>query len=139
MKYSKHYVCSRSTAIHFFCRLIIVVFSCIMQLFHLCRQFRPLWMFIKFLKIFACTGVGPSSIFCLFQKSGSKNRYHILCEKQIKWAKAFLIVTLAYGDATLDRSIVYRRFEIYRADVTDEECDSRARQQQTKTLTNWRK
>ena len=51
-------------------------------------------------------------------KNGSKNLY------QIKCADAFRMLTVAYGEATLDRSNVYRWYKMFsegREDVNDEE------------------
>ncbi|UYV75070.1 hypothetical protein LAZ67_12002351 [Cordylochernes scorpioides] len=51
--------------------------------------------------------------------------YQNLCEKnEIKCADAFLMLTVAYGEATLDRSNVYRWYKMFsegREDVNDEE------------------
>ena len=48
------------------------------------------------------------------------------------------MLTVAYGEATLDRSNVYRWYKMFsegRKDVKDEErADARKRQQQTNTL-----
>ncbi|UYV67122.1 hypothetical protein LAZ67_4003984 [Cordylochernes scorpioides] len=61
----------------------------------------------------------------------------------IQCADAFRMLTVAYGEATLDRSNVYRWYKMFsegREDVDDEECaDARALQQQTKKLMKWTK
>ncbi|UYV61861.1 hypothetical protein LAZ67_1006871 [Cordylochernes scorpioides] len=62
--------------------------------------------------------------FLPIKKNGSKNLYQILCENEIKCADAFRMLTVAYGEATLDRSNVYRGYKMFsegREDVNDEE------------------
>ncbi|UYV69131.1 hypothetical protein LAZ67_6002522 [Cordylochernes scorpioides] len=62
-----------------------------------------------------------------------ENLYQILCENKIKCADAFQMLTVAYGEATLDRSNVYRWYKMFsegREDVNDEE---RARRPSTST------
>ncbi|UYV79093.1 hypothetical protein LAZ67_17001105 [Cordylochernes scorpioides] len=77
--------------------------------------------------------------------SGSFPRTCIkFCVKnEIKCADAFRMLTVAYGEATLDRSNVYRWYKMFsegREDVNDEELpDARALQQQAKKLMKWRK
>ena len=65
---------------------------------------------------FACTCFDSSSILP-FPKNGSKNLY------QIKCADTFRMLTVAYGEATLDRSNVYRYKMFFegREDVNDEQ------------------
>ncbi|UYV81262.1 hypothetical protein LAZ67_20000574 [Cordylochernes scorpioides] len=57
------------------------------------------------------------------------NLYQILCVKnEIKCADAFRMLTVAYGEATLDRSNVYRWYKMFsegREDVNDEELAGR--------------
>ncbi|UYV76521.1 hypothetical protein LAZ67_14000945 [Cordylochernes scorpioides] len=64
-------------------------------------------------------------------------------KNEIKCADAFRMLTVAYGEATLDRSNVYRWYKMFsegREDVNDEGVpDARALQQQTKKLMKWRK
>ena len=92
---------------------------------------------------FACTFVvfGFVFDFCLFQKMNQ--RIWICVKNKIKCVDVFGMLTVAYGEATLDRSNVYRWSKIFseaRENVKNE-CvpDDRARQQQTKTLMKWRK
>ncbi|UYV64604.1 nAChRa1 [Cordylochernes scorpioides] len=63
--------------------------------------------------------------FLPIKKNGSKNLYQILCVKnEIKCADAFRMLTVAYGEATSDRSNVYRWYKMFsegREDVNDEE------------------
>ncbi|UYV84634.1 hypothetical protein LAZ67_X002926 [Cordylochernes scorpioides] len=63
--------------------------------------------------------------FLPIKKNGSKNLYQILCVKnEIKCADAFRMLIVAYGEATLDRSNVYRWYKMFsegREDVNDEE------------------
>ncbi|UYV62214.1 hypothetical protein LAZ67_1008240 [Cordylochernes scorpioides] len=66
--------------------------------------------------------------FLPIEKNGSKNLYQILCENEIKCADAFRMLTVAYGEATLDRSNVYRWYKMFsegREDVNDEERSGR--------------
>ncbi|UYV66206.1 hypothetical protein LAZ67_4000746 [Cordylochernes scorpioides] len=64
-------------------------------------------------------------------------------KNEIKCADAFRMLTVAYGEATLDRSNVYRWYKMFSEgleDVNDEErAGRRALQQQTKKLMKWRK
>ena len=81
---------------------------------------------------FACMCFGSSSILSI-PKYESKNLY------QIKCPKAFRMWTVAYDEATLDRSNVYRWYKLFaegREDVNNKERagDTRVRQKQTKAL-----
>ncbi|UYV76007.1 hypothetical protein LAZ67_13002113 [Cordylochernes scorpioides] len=49
--------------------------------------------------------------FLPIKKNGSKNLYQILVKNEIKCADAFRMLTVAYGEATLDRSNVYRWYK----------------------------
>ena len=81
---------------------------------------------------FDCNCVLARLRFLPIPKNGSKNL------NQIKCADAFRMLTVAYGEATLDRSNVYRWYKMFSADRTDVDdenvSDARARQQRTKTL-----
>ncbi|UYV62577.1 hypothetical protein LAZ67_2001146 [Cordylochernes scorpioides] len=63
--------------------------------------------------------------FLPIKKNGSKNLCIKFCVKnEIKCADAFRMLTVAYGEATLDRSNVYRWYKMFsesREDVNDEE------------------
>ena len=81
--------------------------------------------------------------FWLFQKLYQRICIKFCVKNKIKCADAFRMLTVAYGEATLDRSNVYRWYKMFsedRTDVDDENVsDARARQQQTKTLMKCRK
>ncbi|UYV74053.1 hypothetical protein LAZ67_11001979 [Cordylochernes scorpioides] len=69
------------------------------------------------------SGVLDRLRFLPIKKNGSKNLYQILCENKIKCADAFRMLTVAYGEATLDRSNIYRWYKMFsegREDVNDE-------------------
>ncbi|UYV76701.1 hypothetical protein LAZ67_14001825 [Cordylochernes scorpioides] len=73
---------------------------------------------------FGRNGVLERLRFLPIKKNGSKNLYKILCENEIKCVDAFRMLTVAYGEATLDRSNVYRWYKMFsegREDVNDEE------------------
>ncbi|UYV60352.1 hypothetical protein LAZ67_1000919 [Cordylochernes scorpioides] len=62
--------------------------------------------------------------FLPIKKNGSKNLYKFCVKNEIKCADAFRMLTVAYGEATLDRSNVYRWYKMFsegREDVNDEE------------------
>ncbi|UYV74015.1 hypothetical protein LAZ67_11001841 [Cordylochernes scorpioides] len=68
------------------------------------------WLVTNFLRRMMYTGILHSLRFLPIKKNGSKNLYQNLCEK--------------YGEATLDRSNVYRWYKMFsegREDVNDEE------------------
>ncbi|UYV80194.1 hypothetical protein LAZ67_18001973 [Cordylochernes scorpioides] len=66
---------------------------------------------------------GSSSIFT-YLKNGSRSCIKFCVKNEIKCADAFRMLTVAYGEATLDRSNVYRWYKMFsegREDVNDEE------------------
>ncbi|UYV80271.1 hypothetical protein LAZ67_18002251 [Cordylochernes scorpioides] len=66
---------------------------------------------------------GSSSIFT-FQKKDQRTCVKFCVKNEIKCADAFRKLTVAYGEATLDRSNVYRWYKMFsegREDVNDEE------------------
>ncbi|UYV83883.1 hypothetical protein LAZ67_X000502 [Cordylochernes scorpioides] len=74
-------------------------------------QIRPGRIYILMLKLGEC--VLDRLRFLPIKKNGSKNLYQILCENEIKCADAFRMLTVAYGEATLDRSNVYRWYKMF--------------------------
>ncbi|KYN44226.1 hypothetical protein ALC56_01348 [Trachymyrmex septentrionalis] len=61
---------------------------------------------------------------CLFQKMDQRICIKFCVKNKIKCADAFRMLTVAYGEATLDRSNVYRWYKMFsegREDVNDEE------------------
>ncbi|KAG5338239.1 MOS1T transposase, partial [Acromyrmex charruanus] len=62
--------------------------------------------------------------FCLFQKMDQRICIKFCVKNKIKCADAFRMLTVAYGEATLDRSNIYRWYKMFskgREDVNDEE------------------
>ncbi|UYV79150.1 hypothetical protein LAZ67_17001267 [Cordylochernes scorpioides] len=62
--------------------------------------------------------------FYLLKKNGSRTCIKFCMKNEIKCADAFRMLTVAYGEATLDRSNVYRWYKMFsegREDVNDEE------------------
>ncbi|KAG5323528.1 MOS1T transposase, partial [Acromyrmex heyeri] len=62
--------------------------------------------------------------FCLFQKMDQRICIKFCVKNKIKCVDAFRMLTVAYGEATLDRSNVYRWYKMFsegREDVNDEE------------------
>ncbi|KAG5329050.1 GVQW3 protein, partial [Acromyrmex heyeri] len=60
----------------------------------------------------------------LFQKMDQRIYIKFCVKNKIKCADAFRMLTVAYGEATLDRSNVYRWYKMFsegREDVNDEE------------------
>ena len=75
---------------------------------------------------FACTCFGSSSIFAYSKKWIKESVSSV--KNKIKCADAYRLLTVAYGEATLDRSKVYRWYKIFsecREDMNDEERSGR--------------
>ncbi|UYV84313.1 hypothetical protein LAZ67_X001823 [Cordylochernes scorpioides] len=66
--------------------------------------------------------------FYLLKKMDQRTCIKFCVKNEIKCADAFRMLTVAYGEATLDRSKVYRRYKMFsegREDVNDEELAGR--------------
>ncbi|UYV68343.1 hypothetical protein LAZ67_5003955 [Cordylochernes scorpioides] len=66
--------------------------------------------------------------FCLFKKIDQRTCIKFCVKNEIKCADAFRMLAVAYGEASLDRSNVYRWYKMFsegREDVNDEECAGR--------------
>ncbi|UYV76008.1 hypothetical protein LAZ67_13002114 [Cordylochernes scorpioides] len=84
--------------------------------------------FTSEIEIRAFLGVLDRLRFLPIKKNGSKNLYQILVKNEINCADAFRMLTVAYGEATMDRSNVYRWYKMFsegREDVNDEESAGR--------------
>ncbi|UYV68429.1 hypothetical protein LAZ67_5004294 [Cordylochernes scorpioides] len=68
-----------------------------------------------------------------FEVKGDYNLYQILCENEIKCADAFRMFTVAYGEATLDRSNVYRWYKMFSEGREDVNVEGRAGRPSTLT------
>ncbi|KAG5320098.1 SETMR methyltransferase, partial [Pseudoatta argentina] len=76
---------------------------------------------------FACTCFSSSSIFA-YSKMDQRICIKFCVKNKIKCADAFRMLTVAYDEATLDRSNVYRWYKMFskgREDVNDEERTGR--------------
>ena len=88
---------------------------------------------VDFYSYFALTCFGSSSIFAFSKKGILRICIKFCVKNKIKWVDAFRMLTVAYGEATLNQSNDSRWYKMFsegQEDVNDE--------QQLKTLMKWR-
>ena len=108
------YICS-IFALFFFC--FVSTHAC-----YICWQYQPFWIVSLFLTNEKVSHAVAYSDFLLFEKMVERKCIKFCLKNEIKCSKIFEMLTLAFGESTMSRTLVqlYNRFKEGREDVNND-------------------